>query len=291
MFWESAKKRVAKSPKRHLKKRRRIVFVAAIFCLGLILVFWKTIAETLRPIVFDFSLTIYRLIDKPAADAKHLVQDLKRHIYIEKNAPVLEDLLSELRSLRNKNLKLEQENQHLQGQLKLAQDVDQGSFYTSVFGQNTLNDENLLYLRAGKRQGVRKSDVLLSEGTIVGVVFDVGINYAKAHAITSFKVRIPVYFEGSKQEGILTGTNDPQQLVVRFVENPTLLHVGQKLFSSGIGGFYPKDVFLGEVSKIEGATLYVKPVIPLKTLSFVSVHHNDDSNSKLLQSADEDGIS
>lgn len=112
----------------------------------------------------------------------------------------------------------------------------------------------------GSKDGIRKGNTViqgveLEEGVfkegIVGRVMDVGDNWAKVITIIDEMNRISFKVTRTQDGGILSGSISIEGTVTGYLfDNKADIIVGDKLYTSGLGGAYIKDIYIGEVSGV-----------------------------------------
>lgn len=112
----------------------------------------------------------------------------------------------------------------------------------------------------GSKDGIRKGNTViqgveLEEGVfkegIVGRVMDVGDNWAKVITIIDETNSISFKVTRTQDGGILSGSISIEGTVTGYLfDNKADIIVGDKLYTSGLGGSYIKDIYIGEVSGV-----------------------------------------
>ena len=98
-------------------------------------------------------------------------------------------------------------------------------------------------------QGIEIEQGVFQEG-IVGRVIDVGNNWAKVLTIIDELNSISFKIIRTQDGGVLSGSIDGTITGYLF-DNKADVIVGDKLYTSGLGGTYKKDIYIGEVSDVE----------------------------------------
>ena len=87
--------------------------------------------------------------------------------------------------------------------------------------------------------------------------------------------------DNSKDNVICRGTLNGNELKATYVSPDTVLTEGEKLYTSGMGGIYPKGIYVGEIKKINGTknitnrSFIVEAGVDFKNLETVLVIIND----------------
>lgn len=273
-----------KVPKKQLKKLLQV----SVLLMGIL----GGVALTLRDaplnissffgdVFSDMSAIVLAIIEKPFTSLRGYQASIQRHLYLQKNAAVLEALMSQLKTADHKIQSLEMRNRELQELLSL-QGVDADTFITTpCFGQTFFLDTRALFIHAGKDQTLKRYDVVLSEGTIIGQVDHVGTHTSRVLLINDPQSKIPVVGEHSQQEGILTG-DDEGNLYLKFVSKPDRLVPGEFIFSSGVDGIFPRGKPLGKVGEAKPDTVRIIPLLDLKSLRYVQIQKIKDRHADVI---------
>ncbi len=156
----------------------------------------------------------------------------------------LESSLAEFNSIRN-------ENDFLREQLNLPERESYEIVHAHIIGGDfKVSTTGSFIIDKGGSSGVKKDDVVAYANFFIGVVTDTTDNSAVVEMISGGKLNIPAIAENNRTKGIVTGDVNTG-LVMEKVLREEKLHEGERILTSGIGGF-PKDLILGEVVRIEG---------------------------------------
>ena len=119
-------------------------------------------------------------------------------------------------------------------------------------------------------QGVEIEQNVFQEG-VVGRVVDVGSNWSKVITIIDELNSISFKVIRTQDGGILSGDIDGSVNGYFFDKNADVI-VGDKLYTSGLGGSYLKDIYIGEVSHVYSdeneltKTITISPAINFKKI-------------------------
>lgn len=140
---------------------------------------------------------------------------------------------------------------------------EEHSDYTFAAGRVIGRDPADVYgnftISAGSKAGVSVNDpVITTDGSLVGVVKEVGLTFAKVRTILDPTVKVAsqisrtgdtAYTAGSTVDGARLNT-----LRMTTLERSSGASVGDYVITSGIGGVYPDGLLLGTVGAINSAT-------------------------------------
>lgn len=194
------------------------------------------------------------------------------------------EIRSENERLKIENIKLKEEVNNMKNVIAKEKFLEE-EYNLSLLKKDklmkafvTARDAKGVFIRfnidKGSKDGVKVGDIIVQGTTdeennsyieaVVGKVIEVGYNWAKVSSLVdntsniSFKVvRTQVYGVISGQENnLLTGS-------MYKVDSDVV--VGDKLMTSGIGGVYPHDLYIGEVTEIKDSENNLEKVVSVKS--------------------------
>lgn len=193
------------------------------------------------------------------ANTKKLVEENKQ---LKAEVDKLKESNREWSSYKN-------ENERLKGLLELKNQKDQlKPVAATVIGKDAGNWFNVFTVNKGKDDGVTENTPVITSKGLVGRVSQVGKNWSKIISIINYDHSV---------SGMIARTEDLVQIDgdLALMKNGLLkmtvitegadIIIGDTVVTSGIGGIYPKGVFIGTVTEFrnnkEGTGKYavVKP--------------------------------
>ncbi|MEN6410448.1 MAG: rod shape-determining protein MreC [Anaerolineaceae bacterium] len=200
-------------------------------------------------------------------------------------------------SLRQRNAELETEVSRLQAQvIELQQQLNEAQvLYSlldfartrpenqyvacSVIGRDPSPFLNYVIIDHGSNDGLRHGMPVVTEKGLVGRVDAVTASAARVQLITDPSSVVNVRFESSDSEAILTGsvTGD---LTLEMVPQDLAVNTGDVILTSGLGGLYPSNIFIGQVVNVSKRetdlfqSASIQPVVDFSTLEAVLVITN-----------------
>lgn len=200
--------------------------------------------------------------------------------------------------LREEVKKLESENRdlinvigktdYLKNDLELTRTTEFNLIKGHVIGKGPNNWFDILTLDVGSNDGVVKGDTVIQgveveqniyqEG-IVGRVVDVGDNWSKIIAIIDELSSVSFKNIRTQDGGVISGNIDSTLEGYLFDFKSDVI-VGDKLYTSGLGGVYTKDIYIGEVTEINTSQeeltkrILIEPAINFKKIYSVFVIRN-----------------
>lgn len=208
------------------------------------------------------------------------------------------NLKEENKSLKKQILKLEDENRdylniigktdYLKNELKLLDKTDLNLITSQIVGKEPGNWFDRFTIDKGEKDGIKKGDTVIQgveieqntiiEG-IVGRVVDVGDRWAEVVTIVDEDSNISFKVLRTQDGGIVSGSMDGVISGYLFDDKADIIK-GDKLYTSGLGGGFMEDLYIGEVDEVISddedlmKKIQVKPAINFKKLYKVYVISN-----------------
>ena len=175
----------------------------------------------------------------------------------------LHELEQENTELRNKLVeydKLKQENDWYSDILGLH---EEHSDYTFASGRVIGRDPSDVYgnftINAGTNAQIAVNDpVVATDGSLVGVVEEVGLTYAKVRTVLDPATKVASQISRTGDTAYTAGSTvdmaRQNSLRMTTLERSSGVAVGDSVITSGIGGVYPSGLLIGSVQNITNAS-------------------------------------
>lgn len=177
-------------------------------------------------------------------------------------------LMEENKQLKLKISQLEEENrryedligksQYLINEKKLLDNTSYNLISAQVIGKEPGNWFNRFTIDKGIKDGIEKGDTVIQaveidgevvqEG-VVGRIVEVGDNWSKVISIIDENNNISFKVIRTQDGGIISGSIDGNLNGYLFDSKADIMK-GDKLFSSGLGGVYLEDLYIGEITNV-----------------------------------------
>ena len=201
---------------------------------------------------------------------------------------------SDLARLRLENAQLQEENTNLQTQIiALQQQVSEVEQLSALLDFARARPDNsyqaaaiigvdpspflqYVMINRGSDDGIRRGMPVVAQQGLVGRVSQVTANAARVQLITDPDAEASVHVQPSDIDGILVGsiTSD---LFINLIPQDAEVRAGDLVLSSGLGGNFPPNILIGQVSSIrqDASALFqtasVQPVVDFSRLEIVLV--------------------
>ncbi|WP_404383284.1 rod shape-determining protein MreC [Caenispirillum salinarum] len=245
-----------------------VALVGAAFALMLLGKADTVAVERLRTTVADGVAPVLDVISRPAgsvADGVEYVRGLM-HLY-EENARLTAE---NARLLRWQMVarQLEAENDALKALLNYAP-APQASYITGRVVADTGGAfAHSLLMLAGRSDGLRKGQAVMTGEGLVGRVAEVGARASRVLLLTDINSRVPVMVGEGRQRAILAGENTDRPRLIYLPANAGVAP-GDLVTTSGVAGAFPTGLPVGVVASVEDGVVRVAPYVQRDRLEMV----------------------
>ena len=149
----------------------------------------------------------------------------------------------------------EKENARLSELLNFVEANPEMRFVTaSVIGRDSNPYVDTIMLNAGSRNGVTEKMAVITPDGVVGRVSEVGPNWCRVRTMCDEKMRISVMVQRTRDEGMLGGLyredGEIAGTFLYYLPGKADIRTGDTIRTSGIGGFFPKGLYVGTVTAV-----------------------------------------
>ena len=237
-----------------MTKRHNFVLLTII---GLIIVAFLLLSQDWKPQLQDFGRNVFgpaiRFVDRQ----RQFVNQVRSGFQS------LDQAQHDLRDLREQNAELATENQVLQNlrgentRLREMLDFKQSSQFKLLACRVVSRDPSNWWNTVIINRGWTDNDKLTSDLAVVtprGVVGKTGLvsrNVTEVILMINQNCKISGTVETSNDQGIVVGMGAPAEgkprVQMEYLPRGAQLAIGQRIFTSGLGGVFPQGLFLGTV--------------------------------------------
>lgn len=174
----------------------------------------------------------------------------------------METIMQENEELKKKNSELETvlrefeilkaENTTLQEYMNLT---DKYSSYQTipayVINKDVSNFSSTLVLNVGAQDGIRENMTVIADKGLVGYVISVAEKTCKVQVIIDSASTVSCTISTTNESIICKGTLENDQILrASYIPTGAELIQGDSVYTSGVGGIYPKGIIIGTVKEI-----------------------------------------
>jgi len=232
--------------------------------------------KTLETVIFIAISLIFLVMTKISDDARLRISE----IFLQATTPIVEltafplnltiDLLTDFNQLaqakiENKKLKKEieelrnshlaaieiaRQNEELRKMVSFVSDKSSNFKVVKITANANQIFKRIAFINAGKNQGIKEGQLVVSKGVVIGRTYEVLNNRAKIILINDSASKVPIISAQSAVRGILSGNGSNLMHILYLPQNHNI-KVGEAIFTSGDGETLPSGFFIGLVVKVQ----------------------------------------
>ncbi len=174
------------------------------------------------------------------------------------------ELQREIAKLKTKLMlkeKVEEELEEVKSLLYLTYTKDYKLISAEVLGNSSFSGLNLMLINKGSRQNVKEDQGVLSEKGVVGRVWRVFPGQSQVQLVSDNSSGVAVYLSSVNKGGIVAGTGKLEIGILKYISNTVQVKVGEKVFTSGTDGIFPRGVLVGEVVGVKKSKGFFQDIL------------------------------
>lgn len=234
--------------------------------------FEKVLGNSLAP--------IGKIINSVGKNVSDFFGGFKTNSKIKDENKLLKEQVAKLEDENRQYLDLIGKTDYLKREANLLEKTNFKLIPSQIIGKGPENWFDLFTIDKGSKDGVKKGDTIIqgieteqttiSEG-LIGRVVDVGPNWSKVVTIVDELSTISFKVLRTQDGGMISGSMDSKISGYLFDEKADVIK-GDKLYTSGLGGAFVSDLYIGEVDDVIDddddmlKMISVKPAIDFKKL-------------------------
>ncbi|HDP89955.1 MAG TPA: rod shape-determining protein MreC [Thioalkalivibrio sp.] len=149
---------------------------------------------------------------------------------------------------------VQQENARLRELLEASQRLEQRVMVAELLSVDLDPYKQEILLNKGSRDGVRVGQPMIDAEGVMGQVVRVNPLHATAILVSDPSHALPVQVIRNGLRTLAVGTGSPERLELRHIPNSADIRVGDIVTTSGLGGRFPPDYPVAEVTEVERLT-------------------------------------
>ncbi len=228
------------------------------------------LVERMRAHVTDAFAPILDGLSRPAVVVSEWIAAAEELYRIRAENARLRDEVAALQVWQTSARQLAAENRGLRELMNYAPGAEISFVTSRVIADTGGAFVHSVLLNAGDADGVKKGQVVVTGGGLVGRVQGVGRNSSRILLITDLNSRIPVLVEPGRIRAILAGDNSERPRLIHLPPG-AIVATGDRIVTSGHGGVFPPGVPIGLVSAMTDGGIGVQPFVDRNKLEYVRV--------------------
>ena len=146
---------------------------------------------------------------------------------------------------------IESENKTLKEYLNLSELYKQYKTVPAyIINKDTSNYSKVFVINVGSKSGIEKNMTVIAAEGLVGHVISVTDETAKVQTIIDSSNIVSATLENSNDNVICRVLLENRKLKGTYVSTTTTLSQSEKVYTSGMGGIYPKGIYIGTIKNI-----------------------------------------
>ena len=174
----------------------------------------------------------------------------------------INDIKNENENLKNKNNELEErlrefetikaENQTLKEYLDLTKKyTDYKTVAADVISRDISNYSKTIVINAGTKSGIKENMTVIASEGLVGYVISATDTTSKVQTIIDSSSNTSSILSSSRDSVVCKGQlEEHNNLKAVYIPTDATVAGGDSVETSGLGGIYPKGIYIGKISKV-----------------------------------------
>jgi rod shape-determining protein MreC len=258
--------------------KRFIIFVFVIISISLLFI-PESITNNIKVTVASPLAPVQKIISHTS---NFFNNGFKKLTELSKAVDEINDLEKEVFLLKNKIIEQQDiinvSKKKLEIVSEYKKDIDdkEEPVVADIIGFDVSNFRKSIIVDVGKKQGVAVGDVVVFGNALVGRISAIGNSSGRVMLITDPASNVPSRFLKSRTRGIVQGTAN-SKCIMKYVPRQIKVDKPEKVISSGIGGVFPKSLYIGNVVEVKqkSASLFkdikIMPGIDISKIEHVLV--------------------
>ena len=222
----------------------------------ILLIFLSNVETNKLSYLESLATSVVNPIQRVIADFKNKIQGNSAYF------SNMETIMAENEELKKKNSELETElrelevikaeNATLQEYMNLTEKyADYNTIPAYVINRDVSNYSSTLVLNVGKKDGIEEKMTVIADKGLVGHIISVTENTCKVQVIIDSASTVSCTISTTNESIICKGTLENDQILrASYIPTGAELIQGDTVYTSGVGGIYPKGIIIGTVKEI-----------------------------------------
>lgn len=269
----------------NIVNRRLIIILVSIICIAIIAGVTAGVSRNLswpERLVKDTTSFFQQIIYKPADAVAGFFADVSKLLSLYDENRQLKSALNQFAQLEASYDILKKENDRLRVMLDAKSNLTDYKVYVAeIIARQQDSWYNTVTINRGERDGIKPNMAVITPSGLIGFVDSVSYFSSNVRLLTDIERGNRISAMVLNQEdtyGIVESYDvERGELIMRKIPLESKVEVRQKVVSSGLGGIFPKGIYIGEITEVrEGEDqltqmAYIKPGSDLYQLNEVFI--------------------
>lgn len=268
--------KITSKVRRRQMSARVLIVLSVLLCLALIAMDRAQVAwvQKARVGTLEILSPVFEMVAAPVHYARQLINNVHNLAELNSENERLRALVETYEEKEKILAQLRSENNELRELLNFVPKDSFGFISAPVIVDGSGLFARSVLVKAGREQGVRKGQAVVTGDGLIGRIEEVGESVSRVILLNDLNSRIPVMFQENRQRALLAGKNTafPE---LEYLTKETEVKEGDVIITSGDGGAFPQGLPVGIVSRIiedQGQReVRVKLFSDLQNLDFVRI--------------------
>ncbi len=248
-----------------------------VVCIGLALVLLLLSKLEVRAVqraadlLGDQVVPLVALVREPVAWSRQLGEQLGGVLAVYAENQRLREENRRLLEWQAQAVRLGVENRSLRTMLDMPDPTPAGEWvHARIVADSASPFVHTRLVDVGSDAGIEPGMAVLTPAGMIGRVIAVGERSSRILLLTDLNSKVPVIVERSGDQALLAGDNSPEPRL-EFLPLTPRFQIGDRVITSGRGGVLPAGLMIGEISRIDGNRVAVRPAVDWHAIDFVAV--------------------
>lgn len=238
----------------------------------------------------DTLIYVEKIVVYPFNYVKNKISDYNELKNVKKDNDILETSMDRILSIETENIELRRQLEALKDELNIDYSLtDYEYLNASVISRNVGYWYNKITIDKGSYNGVEKDMVVITSKGLIGRVINTTTFTSDVKLITTSdtnnKISVHISNGDTNLYGLINGYNyNDNVLELEGISNTKDVNIGDKVYTSGLGGIFPSGILIGTVSEITtdsydlAKVIKVKPSADFSDINYVSILKRKSDN-------------
>ena len=119
-----------------------------------------------------------------------------------------------------------------------------------VVGRDPSNLQRYVILDIGREKGIERNMPVVTDRGLVGRIYEVGEGWSRVLLIIDSSSFVNALTQSTRANGLVQGQVDGTLVMLNIPQAETV-SVGDTVFTSGLGGNFPRQILIGQITEVE----------------------------------------
>ena len=267
-----------------------IVLIIVLFVIFLVSLKKERELNKVESFFKDTLIYVEKIVVYPFDYVKNKISDYNELKNVKKDNDILETSMDRILSIETENIELRRQLEALKDELNIDYSLtDYEYLNASVISRNVGYWYNKITIDKGSYNGVEKDMVVITSKGLIGRVINTTTFTSDVKLITTSdtnnKISVHISNGDTNLYGLINGYNyNDNVLELEGISNTKDVNIGDRVYTSGLGGIFPSGILIGTVSEITtdsydlAKVIKVKPSADFSDINYVSILKRKSDN-------------